>query len=173
VTVRLIGALAALLAASGPGLAWAQRFDEAAALAALAEARGRWAAAGLVRYRLSLEPPFPYCRAIYEIERERVLTTTLLGPKPGMGCVPPVRVANDAHTVTDLFDWIERAIRNPECGPNGCACDGYLVPVVEYDRERGHPTAAGVFSRGRESRPATPQIPDSCTMAAHVDFVKA
>ena len=34
---------------------------------------------------------------------------------------------------------LERREKNPQCGPNGCICDGPIVMDVIYDPEHGYP----------------------------------
>ncbi len=42
-------------------------------------------------------------------------------------------------TVAELFARAERAISAPECGPNGCICDGPIIVDVVYDSALGYP----------------------------------
>ena len=42
-------------------------------------------------------------------------------------------------TVDNLFARVEDGQKNPQCGPNGCICDGPIEMSVTYDPQRGYP----------------------------------
>lgn len=65
------------------------------------------------------------CDLIYEVIDEQVQL-----PMTQSAC----RI--EARSVSELFDAIEQI---PECGPNGCGCDGPIETIVEYDTELGYP----------------------------------
>ena len=101
----------------------------------LRAARARWAARQLSHYRIELRyGALGYCRQRIEVENRRVavvLENTCNEPAP---------------TVDQLFDQIERTIKTAQgrCGPNGCACDGTISVVAEYDPLMGYPRTKGL-----------------------------
>lgn len=42
-------------------------------------------------------------------------------------------------TVDNLFVRIEDALNTPQCGPNGCVCDGPIEMTTTYDATYGYP----------------------------------
>jgi hypothetical protein len=101
----------------------------------LRAARSRWAARHLSHYRMDLKyGTLGYCRQSIEVKEERVvavLENTCSAPAP---------------TVNQLFDQIERSIKTTHgrCGPNGCACDGTISVIAEYDARMGYPRTKGI-----------------------------
>lgn len=108
-------------------------------LTELDAAKARWQAAGITDYRIAVtfERPYASCQQNFdvrgaEISRKHKDSCSVGGAitsKPGM--VWP--------TVNNLFARIEDGLKNPQCGPNGCVCDGPVEMTVTYDPERGYP----------------------------------
>lgn len=106
----------------------------------LAEARSRWAANGYPAYRIVLDYSLPLyaCEQDFEVKNEEVTyrnrdscrMSPVTGNKGGL---------LELMTVANLFLRIEKSINEPECGPNGCICDGYIGIDVAYDPTLGYP----------------------------------
>ena len=105
----------------------------------LETAKARWAATGITDYRITVEFQRPYltCQQDFEVRSETIShkykDTCSMG-----GAVTGSRNTG-WPTVANLFARIEDAQANPQCGPNGCICDGPIEMQAIYDPERGYP----------------------------------
>ncbi len=105
----------------------------------LETARARWAATGIIDYRIVVEFQRPYltCQQDFEVRGTDIgykhKDTCSMG-----GAITGSRSTN-WPTVANLFARIEDSQTNPQCGPNGCICDGPIETEVIYDPERGYP----------------------------------
>ncbi|HJZ46599.1 MAG TPA: DUF6174 domain-containing protein [Roseiflexaceae bacterium] len=125
----LFGVAAMLLGGCGALTLWQRPALE------LRAARSRWAALQLSHYQLDLKyGALGYCRQSIEVKDGRVVAVL------DNTCSEP------APTVDQLFDQIERSIRTAQghCGPNGCACDGTISVIAEYDPRMGYPRTKGI-----------------------------
>jgi hypothetical protein len=109
-------------------------------VAALQAARERWAKTGPRHYQLVIDQgdfALQTCRQVLDVRHEQVmavLTDT---------CQHPVTNIH-IQTITDLFQFIHYYTNHTECGPNGCACDGEILPEVIYDGALGYPQQVGL-----------------------------
>lgn len=134
-----MAALAAALLATAVlcGALARPRQDRAAArLAAIGgevdAARRRWLDREPAHYRLVVERSDVWlglCRQELEVRGGQIVAVAR----------DSCRSVQAPPTVGALFYTIERYVREPQCGPGGCACDGYVVPDVEYDPALGFP----------------------------------
>jgi hypothetical protein len=129
----LTGAIAFLLACGGISVALWQASD----LGQLAAAQWRWAQRPFARYEIVIQQALAgwtsnvvVCQQTLTVEGERVSQITLSDP-------PNCRLT--VRTVGELFTHITGALTARNCGPNGCSCDGPIVPVVAYDEVLGYP----------------------------------
>jgi hypothetical protein len=125
----LFGLAAMLLLGGGALTLWQRPALE------LRAARERWAARQISHYRIELRyGALGYCRQRIEVERGRVAAVL------ENSCSEP------APTIDQLFDQIERTILTAQgrCGPNGCACDGTISVIAEYDPWMGYPRTKGL-----------------------------
>jgi hypothetical protein len=101
--------------------------------AALRTARERWEQGGVRHYQLEIiRSEFgSQCREVVEVQDERVVAVQMAD------CQFPQKT----QSVTDFFGFIQQYTDNVKCGPNGCACDGEILPDVEYDQALGFPRA--------------------------------
>jgi hypothetical protein len=105
----------------------------------LEAAQARWEAAAIADYRIVVEFIYPYltCEQDFEVRSEQVTyrhrdtCSTGLSATGGQTQYP---------TVESLFQRIERELENPTCGSNGCACDGPIQVLTEYDPTLGYPS---------------------------------
>jgi hypothetical protein len=108
----------------------------AAEAAALRTARERWEQGGVRHYQLEIiRSEFgSQCREVVEVRDERVVDVQ------SAACHLP----NTTQSVTDFFAFIQQYTDDVKCGPNGCACDGEILPTVEYDQTLGFPRAVSL-----------------------------
>lgn len=67
------------------------------------------------------------CQQIFEFEDERLEEEI-------------TNICKSPETITNIFDSIEEAILKPQCGPNGCRCDGSVHHEYTYNLQNGYPT---------------------------------
>lgn len=109
-------------------------------LARLADARAQWASNGLSDYRIIVEYELP----LYSCQQDLDVRNGEVDYRNQDSCrMTPVLGANqgimEMLTVNGLFARVEQAVTTPECGPNGCVCDGPITVDVTYDAEMGYP----------------------------------
>ncbi len=106
----------------------------------LETAKARWSATGITDYRIVVEYKRPYITCLQDFD----MRGTNIGYKHKDTCNMGGAITGNRSTtwptVTNLFDRIENGQANPQCGPNGCICDGPIEMTVTYDPERGYPT---------------------------------
>jgi hypothetical protein len=107
-------------------------------LSDLEAAKVRWAATNITDYRIMVEYKRPYlsCQQDFEVRGIDI------GYKYKDSCSFGGAVARPNAswpTVPNLFARIEDAQKNPQCGPNGCICDGPIELSASYEPERGYP----------------------------------
>ena len=120
-----------------------------AKLAELEQARERWDARPLSRYRLVLQVhprDGSVCENAFEVHepaQTKLLSDTCADINAlGMGddFSSMMHFLGSRTTIPGLFDYIEFEIGLVgRCGGNGCACDGARTIDVVYDTERGYP----------------------------------
>ena len=105
----------------------------------LEAAKARWAASGITDYRITVEFQYPYssCKKDFEVRGSSISYKYKDTCRFG-GAITPNR-NNDWPTIDVLFSRIEDSLKNPQCGPNGCVCDGPIELGAVYDPERGYP----------------------------------
>ncbi len=106
----------------------------------LADARARWAANGYSDYRIIVKYELP----LYSCEQDLEIRNGELDYRNQDSCrMTPIVGSNqgimEMLTVAGLFARVEGAITAPECGPNGCVCDGPVTADVIYEPEMGYP----------------------------------
>lgn len=102
-------------------------------------AKARWEASGMPDYRIvvTFERPYSTCQQDFDVRGDEIAykhkdscsVGGAITSRPGM--VYP--------TVDNLFARIEDGLKNPQCGPNGCICDGPIEMMATYDADRGYP----------------------------------
>ena len=151
VRFALAALVAALLASSAwcGALAWPRQDRTAARLVAVGTevdaARRRWRDHEPAHYRLVVERSDVWlglCRQDLEVRAGQIVAVAR----------DSCQTVQAPPTVGALFYTIERYVREPQCGPGGCACDGYVVPDVEYDPALGFPRRVRLW----RERPAPP-----------------
>lgn len=102
-------------------------------------ARMRWEASQITDYRIKIEFVLPYrtCEQDFEVRsgqvtyRHRDTCTSGLSATSGQAYM---------LTIEDWFERLEREMADPGCGDNGCACDGPIKILVNYEESLGYPT---------------------------------
>ncbi len=107
-------------------------------LSDLEAAKVRWAATNITDYRIVVDYKRPYLSCQQDFEVRGVDISYKHKDSCGFGGAVTRPNAN-WPTVANLFARIEDAQKNPQCGPNGCICDGPLELSASYDSERGYP----------------------------------
>lgn len=106
----------------------------------LETARVRWAATGITDYRIVVE----YQRAYLTCQQDFEVRGATIGYKHTDSCNIGGAITGNRSstwpTVEHLFNRIEAGQNKPQCGPNGCICDGPIEMTVAYDPQRGYPT---------------------------------
>ncbi len=106
----------------------------------LSEARALWQSQNITAYRIAVQYQIPLyeCQQDFDVRDEQVAyrykdecqVTPVAGSFTGQF---------EPLIVSDLFQRIEDTFTNPDCGPNGCACDGPIGVDVVYDSKYGFP----------------------------------
>ncbi len=105
----------------------------------LERAKTRWELSAIQNYRIvvTFERPYNTCQQDFEVRG------TDIGYKHKDSCSVGSAVAGKPAmnwpTVANLFARVEDGLKNPQCGSNGCVCDGPIEMLVTYDPERGYP----------------------------------
>ncbi len=114
-------------------------FRQADPINDLQTAKAKWAANGISDYRIVVEYKRPYLTCLQDFE----VRETYIGYKYKDTCNMGSGVTGNRSTtwptVANLFDRIEAAQTNPQCGPNGCVCDGPIEVTAVYDPQYGYP----------------------------------
>jgi hypothetical protein len=101
----------------------------------LETARERWAEQGITAYRITVEYSVP----LFSCQQDMEVRNEVVDYKHTDRCsLNPTRTPR-YFTVSDLFQRIEDSLNAPQCGPNGCACDGPIAVAVTYHPELGYP----------------------------------
>lgn len=102
----------------------------------LVNAKSRWAARDFNHYRMVVETNSTFsepCRQEVEIQNEKVINAV-------HNCKSPIPSGEESIvTIANLFNQLETHTSKPECGPNGCACDGVINADIIYDQQLGYP----------------------------------
>ena len=108
-------------------------------LSALNAAKAQWAASDMTDYRIlvTFDRPYNTCQQDFEVRGVDI------GYKYQDSCsVGSAVVGHPAAvypTVDNLFVRIEDSLTMPQCGPNGCICDGPIEVTASYDTQYGYP----------------------------------
>lgn len=108
-------------------------------LTELAAAQERWAAQGISDYRILVEfkRPFNTCRQDFKVQGATIAYK--FADSCTLGAVAIGGNDDRLPTVARLFAQVEGSLKNPQCGQNGCVCDGPVEVTVTYDPQRGYP----------------------------------
>lgn len=108
-------------------------------LSELAAAQTRWTALGISDYRIVVEyqRPFNTCQQDFKVQGDSIGYKYVDSCTLGAAAIG----GNDdtLPTVARLFALIEDSLNHPQCGQNGCVCDGPVQISVAYDPQRGYP----------------------------------
>ena|GEM_PF-6811606 len=115
------------------------------------EARELWDAQELTNYRLTIRfyHPGGSCTATFDIIDGNGELADALGDACDGDRYRPI----EDWTINGIFNRFESIYEEKPCGPNGCDCDGYILPIVEYDEELGFPAEVRFWMTGNESYP--------------------
>lgn len=107
-------------------------------LSDLEAAKNRWVASGITDYRIVVDFQRPYLSCLQDFEVRGVDIGYKYKDTCNLG-VTVLRPNTLFPAVANLFARIEDAQKNPQCGPNGCVCDGPIEWAVTYDSTLGYP----------------------------------
>ena len=103
----------------------------------LASAQARWARRPFSKYQLIVERDLGLkCQYDAQVQDERVVKQTITDSENGKF---PQACDGFTPTVTSLFQMVRVNTETPQCGPNGCQCDGRIRVQVTYDAQLGYP----------------------------------
>lgn len=108
-------------------------------LSALEAAKAQWAASGITDYRIvvTFERPYTTCQQDFDVRGTDI--NYKHKDTCSVGAAVIVRPAAVYPTVENLFARIEDSLTTPQCGPNGCICDGPIEVTASYDADHGYP----------------------------------
>ncbi len=115
-------------------------FRQAEPINDLETAKARWAASGITDYRIVVEYKRPYSTCLQDFDVRRTTISHKHKDTCRIGGAVTGNRSTTWPTVADLFDRIENGQNSPQCGPNGCICDGPIEMTVTYDPQYGYPT---------------------------------
>lgn len=101
----------------------------------LNSARERWADQKISDYRIAVEYSVP----LFSCQQDIEVRNEVVDYKHKDSCAISVMRTGDYFTVSALFQRVEDSINAPQCGLNGCACDGPISIDVTYHPEQGYP----------------------------------
>jgi hypothetical protein len=106
----------------------------------LANARARWQTGGTDDYRIVVHYHVPLYECVQDFDvRDGQVDTLHRNECPVNPVVGSSGGLSARFTVEALFDRIAGDLENPQCGPNGCVCDGPIGLNVRYDAALGYP----------------------------------
>jgi len=105
----------------------------------LETAKARWAASGITDYRIAVEYKRPYLTCLQDFEVRGVNIGYKHKDTCNMGSAVTGNRSPTWPTVANLFDRVENGLKSPQCGPNGCICDGPIEMTVTYEPQYGYP----------------------------------
>ncbi len=116
-----------------------------------------WGTQNLTDYRVTIRfyHPGGSCNTVIEVIDSIGNIADLSGDACDGQRYHPIEV----WSVDGIFNHFELLFTEPLCGPNGCICDGYVVPIVEYHDTLGYPTLFRFDLTGNQ-RPANHPCPE-------------
>lgn len=108
-------------------------------LGTLEAAKAQWAASGITDYHIvvTFERPYNSCQQDFDVRGTDISYKHKDSCSVGGAVIGRPGIAYP--TVDNLFTRIETSLTTPQCGPNGCLCDGPIEVTASYDAELGYP----------------------------------